>query len=214
MDLAFPLAGTFLYLSYPWNGRTFIILHNLGLHIYSVWTFVNLILRIRANGLHSESGYYFRDPMIERLIFYFYLSKYYEYLDTFIIYAKGKQPIFLQKYHHVGAAICWHICWYYKVDAIVIASLANSFIHSIMYLYYLLTFLKVNLQVVKPYITYLQVLQFASGFTTIYIHYPIETYKNKIIIIIFLLYNLGLLVLFLKFIQDTYYKKQKLIAVD
>ena len=204
MDILAPLAGTYIYLSYPWNGKTFIITHNIFLHLYSVWTFFSLLNAVSEKGLHFEQSYYMNDPWINRLIFYFYLSKYYEYLDTFIIYAKGKTPIFLQKYHHIGAAICWHLAWVYKVDAVIFASLANSFIHSIMYLYYLLIILKVNLNLIKPYITYLQVIQFLAGFMSVYYWFPIETAWNKGVISIFLIYNLGLLILFLKFIKDNY----------
>ena len=204
MDILAPLAGTYIYMSYPWNGKTFIITHNIFLHLYSVWTFFSLLNAVSEKGLHFEQSYYMNDPWINRLIFYFYLSKYYEYLDTFIIYAKGKTPIFLQKYHHIGAAICWHLAWIYKVDAVIFASLANSFIHSIMYLYYLLIILKVNLNLIKPYITYLQVIQFLAGFMSVYYWFPIETPWNKGVISIFLIYNLGLLILFLKFIKDNY----------
>jgi hypothetical protein len=204
MDILAPLAGTYIYLSYPWNGKTFIITHNIFLHLYSVWTFFSLLNAVSEKGLHFEQSYYMSDPWINRLIFHFYLSKYYEYLDTFIIYAKGKTPIFLQKYHHIGAALCWHLGWAHKVDSIVYASLANSFIHSIMYLYYLLTFVKVDTRLIKPYITYLQMVQFLSGFTSIYYWLPIETFQNQVIILIFLFYNFGLLLLFGKFIKDTY----------
>jgi hypothetical protein len=206
MDLAFPLAGTFLYLSYPWNGRTFIISHNLALHLYSVWTFCSLTYRVWQLGLVFNHTYYMGDPQIERLIFYFYLSKYYEYLDTFILYAKGKQPIFLQKYHHVGAVICWHLAWSYKVDAVVMASISNSLIHSIMYLYYLLTFLKVNTRPVKQLITSSQIIQFFMGFSSFF-WFPVETFENKVVITLFLMYNTGLIVLFSQFMYKTYYLK-------
>jgi hypothetical protein len=32
----------------------------------------------------------------------FYLSKYYEFLDSWILVLQGKDPIFLQIYHHAG----------------------------------------------------------------------------------------------------------------
>lgn len=45
----------------------------------------------------------------EGLAFYgwlFYLSKFYEVIDTAIIIAKGKKSSLLQTYHHAGAMIC------------------------------------------------------------------------------------------------------------
>lgn len=38
--------------------------------------------------------------------FWFYLSKYYEFIDTIIILLKGKQSSTLQTYHHMGACGC------------------------------------------------------------------------------------------------------------
>ena len=205
LPLAFPAAGTFLYLSYPWNSKTFIIVHNAGLQLFSMWTFVNLFYRMWELGLRFEPHYYFGDARIEQLVFYFYLSKYYEYLDTFILYAKGKEPIFLQKFHHVGAVICWHIAWYYRVDQVVYPTLVNAFIHSIMYLYYLLTVLKIELRHVKHYITALQMLQFMTGFAWVvcYFNYQ-QTWQEILTVGIFSVYNLCLFVLFGKFIKDTY----------
>jgi GNS1/SUR4 family len=38
----------------------------------------------------------------------FYISKYYEFVDTWILIAKGKDASFLQVYHHAGIAfIFW-----------------------------------------------------------------------------------------------------------
>jgi hypothetical protein len=36
----------------------------------------------------------------------FYISKYYEFLDTWVLVMKGKAPSFLQIYHHVGCIFC------------------------------------------------------------------------------------------------------------
>jgi hypothetical protein len=158
MDLVFPALGTFIYMSYPWNGKLFITVHNAALHLFSLWTCVSLCYYARQHDMKFQSGYYLSDSRIERLVFYFYLSKYYEYLDTFILYAQGKAPIFLQKYHHVGAVICWHLAWRYKLDSIIVASAVNAFIHTLMYLYYLLTLYKVDVRFIKPYLTYLQIM--------------------------------------------------------
>jgi len=204
-----PLVGTLLYLSYPWNNKYFIIAHNAALQIFSTWMCISLGNAIWNKGFHVKTNFYLADPHINTLVFYFYLSKYYEYLDTFIIYAKGKQPIFLQKYHHVGAVVCWHYAWIYKVDSVIWASFFNSFVHSIMYLYYLLNVLGIKLPEVKPYITWMQMTQFSSAFLCLYFWYPIESYTNKIIMSIFILYNSGLMVLFSLFMYNTYWCKSQ-----
>ena len=46
-----------------------------------------------------------RSAGMEVVVRLFYFSKYYEYLDTWLVRAKGRQPIYLQKYHHIGAAM-------------------------------------------------------------------------------------------------------------
>ena len=78
-----------------------------------------------------------------------------------------------------------------------------------MYTFYLLSYLKFDLRFTKIYITSLQMLQFISGFTTLYLWYPIETPINKAVIIIFLTYNLGLVYLFWDFMNTTYFNPRK-----
>lgn len=71
----------------------------------------------------------------EGLDFYgwiFYLSKFYEVLDTFIILAKGKYSSTLQTYHHAGAMMCMWAGMRYMASPIWIFCLFNSFIHALM----------------------------------------------------------------------------------
>lgn len=62
----------------------------------------------------------------------FYLSKFYEVLDTFIILAKGKPSSTLQTYHHAGAMMCMWAGIRFMSSPIWIFVLVNSFIHAIM----------------------------------------------------------------------------------
>ena len=62
----------------------------------------------------------------------FYLSKFYEVLDTFIILAKGKPSSTLQTYHHTGAMLCMWAGMRYMGSPIWIFVVYNSFIHSLM----------------------------------------------------------------------------------
>jgi hypothetical protein len=77
--------------------------------MFSAWTFVSLCNILYEYGIVCQSDYYFQIEKFDRIIYLFYLSKYYEFFDTFLLYLNGKDPIFLQKYHHIGAVICWHI---------------------------------------------------------------------------------------------------------
>ena len=182
--------------------------HNFGLSLYSLATFSSLSWALWNKPVVYETAYYMSDPWINQLVYYFYLSKYYEFFDTFILYAKGREPSFLQKFHHVGAVLNWHLAWTYKVDAILYATLANSFVHTIMYAYYGLTYHKVNFSCVKPYLTGLQITQFFSGISGIILWYPVETDLNKGIIALFLTYTAVLIGLFAHFSYETYYLKK------
>ena len=71
----------------------------------------------------------------EGLAFYgwlFYLSKFYEIMDTLIILAKGKRSSFLQTYHHAGAMLCMWAGIRYMSPPIWMFVFINSGIHALM----------------------------------------------------------------------------------
>lgn len=71
----------------------------------------------------------------EGLAFYgwfFYLSKFYEVLDTAIILAKGKRSSTLQTYHHAGAMMCMWAGIRYMSPPIWMFVFVNSGIHALM----------------------------------------------------------------------------------
>jgi hypothetical protein len=71
----------------------------------------------------------------EGLAFYgwiFYLSKFYEVVDTAIILAKGKRSSMLQMYHHAGAMLCVWAGIRYMAPPIFMFCLFNSCIHTMM----------------------------------------------------------------------------------
>ncbi|KAM5475367.1 hypothetical protein MauCBS54593_001055 [Microsporum audouinii] len=96
--------------------------------------------------------------------FLFYLSKFYEVLDTAIILAKGKRSSTLQTYHHAGAMMCMWAGIRYMASPIWIFALFNSLIHAMMYTYYTLTALRVRVPVrIKRSLTTMQIVQFVVG---------------------------------------------------
>ena len=71
----------------------------------------------------------------EGLAFYgwfFYLSKFYEVLDTAIILAKGKKSSTLQTYHHAGAMMCMWAGIRFMSPPIWMFVFVNSGIHALM----------------------------------------------------------------------------------
>lgn len=190
----------------------FSIIHNTILVSFSFYTFTSLCGVIIKQGIIDGRGFYMSQQNVNSVVFWFYISKYYEYFDTFLLYLKGRNPIFLQKYHHIGAVICWHLCYINNVDMVFFASILNSGVHSIMYFYYLMTLFKINIRGMRMYITILQILQLSvGGFCGLYYYYPpIETKYNYGIIVFFNLYIVGLLYLFGEFMVKNYFHKKTL----
>ena len=62
----------------------------------------------------------------------FYVSKFYEVVDTLIILAKGKRSATLQTYHHAGAMLCMWAGIRYMSPPIWMFVFINSFIHALM----------------------------------------------------------------------------------
>jgi hypothetical protein len=125
----------------------------------------------------------------EGLAFYgwfFYLSKFYEVLDTVIILAKGKKSSTLQTYHHAGAMMCMWAGIRFMSAPIYIFVVLNSLVHALMvgcvllfadnanvsqYTYYTLTAFAVPIpQVLKRNLTTMQILQFIFGASYAAVH--------------------------------------------
>lgn len=131
----------------------------------SGWGFTNRALRLAADQLPDTTD--IGRIWNEGLAFYgwlFYLSKFYEVVDTLIIIAKGKKTSFLQTYHHVGAMICMWAGIRYMAPPIWMFVLVNSFIHVLMYTYYTATASGVRVpKRIKQLITTMQIVQFLVG---------------------------------------------------
>ncbi|KAK5047724.1 hypothetical protein LTR84_006389 [Exophiala bonariae] len=146
----------------------------------SVWGFTNRIFHLAADGLAPETTDVGR-IWNEGLAFYgwiFYLSKFYEVIDTFIILAKGKKSSFLQTYHHAGAMLSMWAGIRYMSPPIWMFVLVNSAIHAIMYTFYLMSTIGVRVpKWFKQTLTTLQISQFVVGvfyaFTHLFVAYQI-----------------------------------------
>ena len=210
-----PLLAITGYLAYPKLLRIdptllhwLSVIHNGVLVAFSAWTFVSLSQLLFQDGIVLQPNYYFQNPQFDYIIYLFYLSKYYEFFDTFLLYLNGKSPIFLQKYHHVGAVLGWHLCYFYKVDGIWLATLLNSFVHTVMYTYYLGCLLKINrVRIIKRYITSLQLCQLIPQPLSLYF-YHME--PHSYILLFFTFYTIGLVILFLQFYHRTYLSKKEI----
>lgn len=120
--------------------------HNLILMVYSGWTcyysWAIAVPYMQTHGFWAAmcdvNNQLWDDNNLGWWITHFYISKYYEFIDTWIVLLKNKQPMFLQVYHHAGIVI---LMWGFVVTKAtgggLVLTCLNSGIHTIMYTYYL-----------------------------------------------------------------------------
>lgn len=94
----------------------------------------------------------------------FYVSKYYELVDTLLIAAAGKPIIPLHIWHH---AIMIPAMWLFLEGSLNMSligvSAVNSFVHIIMYAYYFCAAIGVSWGKWKKVVTQIQIAQFCCG---------------------------------------------------
>ncbi|KAH6644590.1 GNS1/SUR4 family-domain-containing protein [Boeremia exigua] len=131
----------------------------------NTWGSRNTNIHVGANGLPDTTDV--GRMWNEGLAFwgwFFYLSKFYEVLDTAIILAKGKRSTTLQKYHHAGAMLSMWAGMRYMSPPIWMFVQINSGIHAMMYTYYTLSALGYRVpNFVKRTLTTMQITQFLVG---------------------------------------------------
>lgn len=146
-----------------------VVAHNIFLTIFSGLVFYSVFPLLLANfryrscydGFCDVGGWVYRQGL-GFWAWIFYLSKYYELIDTAILLIKGRPSSFLQTYHHAGAIITmWMLCSTRAFSAWVFVCF-NSFIHTLMYFYYTLTCFGYQPRW-KRLMTYLQITQFLIG---------------------------------------------------
>lgn len=201
--------------------KLFVVTHNFILCLFSWIVFINVFPEVYGAIFNGSDDWYSNynkfacDAMSKNELYWsylFYLSKIWEFIDTWIILYKGRKPSTLQTYHHMGAVFaCWlqvivggktfwiFVCW-------------NSFIHTIMYAYYCCTTLGYRFRF-KFIITLMQLTQFIVGQGLGYYQY-FNFGKNCMrsndtwVWVINQCYVWPLVILFLHFYRQTYNKKK------
>ena len=121
-----------------------VMLHNSFLAIASLVMFLGVLkhLALNWNDEKWDSSLLFCDKTqalssrMDMWFYIFYMSKYFEFIDTLFLILKKKEVIFLHWYHHmVTPAIVW-FAWYYDVTSAWYGPLTNTFVHVLMYTYY------------------------------------------------------------------------------
>ncbi|KAL6706070.1 hypothetical protein ACN47E_006172 [Coniothyrium glycines] len=138
----------------------------------ATWSSLNSNILVNAQGLpdSTDVGRIWN----EGLAFWgwwFYLSKFYEVVDTAILIVKGKRSTTLQKYHHAGAMLSMWAGMRYMSPPIWTFTTVNSFIHALMYTYYTISALGYRVpNIVKRTLTTMQIMQFILGSTFAALH--------------------------------------------
>ena len=106
-------------------------------------------------------------PKIRLAVYIFYLSKFFEFTDTFIMILRKKfvQVSFLHVYHHASiSAVVWLYLRYTRGGDDYLPVAFNSFVHVLMYSHYFVTTFGVSAPW-KSMLTSLQLLQFICIFS-------------------------------------------------
>ncbi|XP_063839360.1 very long chain fatty acid elongase 4-like [Ostrinia nubilalis] len=151
-----------------------------------------------------------------KLVYLYFMLKVIDLLDTvfFVLRKKFNQVSFLHVYHHTGMVmLIWGAVSYYPGGHGTLVGVINSFVHVVMYSYYLLTVAYPSVKKSlwwKKYITQLQIVQF---FWCV-VHMGLIVFKPdcaypRWIAAVFLPQNLFMLILFIDFYIKTYIKKPK-----
>lgn len=141
----------------------------------------------------------------------FYASKYYEFVDTWILVIKGKPASFLQVYHHTGIAfIMW--CAVASQSAwLLFVVLLNSVIHTVMYTYFFIKTVSPTTEIkAARYLTMAQIGQFLTGIACTVPIFALgsecDTESSRFALACLHIYGLGLIALFFSFAQEKYKK--------
>ncbi|KAM3961927.1 very long chain fatty acid elongase 7 [Aphomia sociella] len=151
--------------------------------------------------------------------YYYFWLKVIDLLDTvfFVLRKKFSQVSFLHVYHHTGMVmLIWGAVTYFPGGHGTLVGAINSFVHVVMYGYYLLTVAKPSLKGSiwwKKYITQLQILQFfwCVVHMSVIVFMPDCAYPRWTAAV-FLPQNLFMLILFVDFYIKEYIKKPRALA--
>lgn len=195
----------------------FIAIHNLGLAIFSgicafnSWPIVLHHLSTRGviatycdvdGSLWSEGG-------LGAWSTVFYISKYYEFVDTWILVLKGKDASFLQIYHHTGIVLAMYGAVASQSVWLLFVVLLNSVIHTLMYIYFFIKTISPTTEIkAARYLTMAQIGQFLTGIAcsvgVLIMGDQCDTQSSRASLLFLHVYGFGLIALFRAFAKKKY----------
>ncbi|KAH8407672.1 hypothetical protein KR222_010228, partial [Zaprionus bogoriensis] len=157
----------------PYNLKKTLIVYNIGQVVYNSIMFGFIVYHLFIDKMYDLSCMEtlpldHPDKNIERYISYaYFINKILDLLDTifFVLRKSYKQVTFLHVYHHILMVyfFYWVVNLYGFGAQFSVLAFLNTFVHSVMYFYYLISALKPGLSGSlwwKKYITLIQIIQF------------------------------------------------------
>jgi hypothetical protein len=197
----------------------FITAHNLGLAVfsgvcaYNSWPIV--IQHFATRGLMAtycdKDGSLWREGGLGAWATVFYISKYYEFVDTWILVLKGKEASFLQVYHHTGIVLAMYGGVASQSAWLLFVVLLNSVIHTLMYVYFFIKTISPTTEIkAARYLTMAQIGQFFTGIGcsvgVLVIGDRCDTQSSRASLLFLHIYGFGLIALFRAFAKRKYKK--------
>eukprot|EP00808_Paulinella_micropora_P010300 g60327.t1 len=228
-DIRVPLVVTFLYVVMtlvcrrlmagrePAKCQEWMVVYNAYQIILNGWMVVEFLKQVKFLGygfsLNKFNANSEKEYQMAFLIWVHYHNKYVELLDTIfmVIRKKFNQVSFLHCFHHFELIWAWYLvirmqpggdAWF--------GACVNSFVHVVMYSYYLLRLLDIEVPIPKPTITLIQLTQFCCCMAqsiTIMVYDQPGVNRNLAFAQAFVMVTM--LVLFGNFSYQTYIKKGK-----
>jgi hypothetical protein len=180
--------------------------HNLFLALISLAMLIGCIKAVVDRSLELQSVEWIvcedenanSDGALGFWVYIYYLSKYYELLDTFLQLIRGKYPphYLLHAYHH-GFVLLMSWMWLEYAPSLRFAGLIfNTLVHVVMYYYFYLKSVSIE-PWWKSYVTTLQIVQFVTSLllfcATLYFHFAIRPCKGMTQLLYNLVFNVSLL---------------------
>ncbi|KAF0976581.1 hypothetical protein FDP41_004480 [Naegleria fowleri] len=144
-------------------------------------------------------------------IWVFMVSKWWEFIDTFLLCLKDKPLQFLHVWHHATVPLHMYLMLISEWDPAVFGFCFNAFVHIIMYYYYLQQYRGIDCWW-KKLVTIIQIVQFVVCFVILGVsmnsqHCELDSQSSRIALSSTFTLYLSYLVLFIKFYASAYSKK-------
>lgn len=190
-----------------------VAIHNFALALFSAIVVANtwpiVLLHVQKYGWGAtycdSNGTLWGEAGFGAWEFIFYISKFYEFVDTWALLLKGKKPSFLQLYHHTGIVLGMWIGIVSHSPWLKYVTLVNSVIHSFMYTYFLIKTIDPKIEIKVAQITQLFIV-ITSSFPLMFLGDACSNELSRVGLFFFQFYLYGLVVLFGSFAKKKYKK--------